>query len=628
MKKYVSLLLVFVILLFAACSPAQSPESEPTTSTTAATEPNSTDVLTEPSEPNVTEPSEPSEEATQPSTNPPSEPSDPTVEPTEPPTDPGEPSEPTEPTTKPTEPTEPTTKPTEPTEPTKPTKPTKPTQPSNPTSPSDEVNLFFFGESVSVEINRNEYLLCFYDGDGRLKWKSYDPSIATIVDSRVYGHAVGTTTIEVTDGVRTARCKVTVTDYILTVSPDTLSLTVGQVGELTHSYSGIYKATWKSSNSSVAEVHKGVVTARGAGTAIIELTDGKKSAKCTVTVADMTLSQTLSMTVGQSKNLLWTYAGIGVLTWKSSNPSVADVDADGKVTAKASGTATISLSDGKKQLQCVVTVKDAPVVEGLKIHTPKDTIVFVGETLKLDYTYTGTGKLTFESYDTSRLTIDSNGKMTGISEGGVYVGVTDGNLLKSVRIVVKGVKATSIELFSMEGPLFDGVTKYVGDYMSFGAKSRPNGTARAVRVTTSNSSVVSVNSKSVNSGLDTEITLKYKAAGSATITLTSEDGCVVYKYKVNVKSEYSSYQGKEYLTPEEFSEACTMVMVENGFKKNTGCTSYRVLTLRSDQLTWKIAKGNAQGYVRSWYPNGCRSCWISYEGTDEKGNYIFYTRWG
>lgn len=612
MKKYVSLLLVFVILLFAACSPAQSPESKPTTSTTAATEPNSTDVLTEPSEPNVTEPSEPSEEATQPSTNPPSESSDPTVEPTEPPTEPSEPSEPTEPTTKPTEPTEPT-------------KPTKPTQPSTPTSPSDKVNLFFFGESVSVEINRNEYLLCFYDGDGRLKWKSYDPSIATIVDSRVYGHAVGTTTIEATDGVRTTQCKVTVTDYILTVSPDTLSLTVGQVGELTHSYSGIYKATWKSSNSSVAEVHKGVVTARGAGTAIIELTDGKKSAKCTVTVADMTLSQTLSMTVGQSKNLLWTYAGIGVLTWKSSNPSVADVDADGKVTAKASGTATISLSDGKKQLQCVVTVKDTPVVEGLKIHTPKDTIVFVGETLKLDYTYTGTGKLTFESYDTSRLTIDSNGKMTGISEGGVYVGVTDGNLLKSVRIVVKSVKATSIKMSGMEGPLFDGVTKYVGDYMSFRAYSKPD--ENPIKVSTSNADVVSVDSKIVNT-FYSEITLKYKAAGSATITLTSEDGCVVYKYKVNVKSEYSCYPAKEKLTPEEFADACTWVMVENGFKKDTGCTSYRVLTLRPDQLTWKIAKGNAQGYVRSWYPNGIDSCWISYEGTDEKGNYIFYTRWG
>ena len=469
MKKYVSLLLVFVILLFAACSPAQSPDGGDTTSTTAATEPNSTDVLTEPSEPNVTEPSEPSEEATQPSTNPPSEPSDPTIEPTEPPTEPSEPSDPTvEPTEPPTEPSEPS-EPTEPT--TKPTEPTKPTQPTEPTT------------------------------------KPSNPG----------------------------------------------------------------------GNSS---------------------TDDKEK-------PSQPTEPTTKPTV-------------------PSEPSTDDND-DTDIIEKPSQPTEPSEKPIEKPTE---PSEPKPATATLTINTPKNTIVFVGETLKLDYTYTGTGKLTFESYDTSRLTIDSNGKMTGISEGGVYVGVTDGNLLKSVRIVVKGVKATSIKLFSMEGPLFDGVTKYVGDYMSFGAKSRPNGTARAVSVTTSNSSVVSVNSKSVNSGLDTEITLKYKAAGSATITLTSEDGCVVYKYKVNVKSEYSCYPGKEKLTPEEFADACTQVMVANGFKKNTNATSYRVWTVKPNELTWNIAKTSAQDYVRDWYPDGDRSCWISYEGTDEKGNYIFYTRWG
>jgi hypothetical protein len=451
MKKYVSLLLVFVMLLFAACSPAQSPESEPTTSTTAATDPSGTDVLTEPSEPNVTEPSEPSEEATQPSTNPPSEPSDPTVEPTEPPTEPSEPSEPTEPTTNPTEPT----KPTQPTEQT--------TKPSNP------------GGNSSTD-------------------------------------------------------------------------------------------------------------------------DKEKPSQPTEPTTKPTVP---------------------------SEPSTDDND-DTDIIEKPSQPTEPSEKPIEKPTE---PSEPKPATATLTINTPKDTIVFVGETLKLDYTYTGTGKLTFESYDTSRLTIDSNGKMTGISEGGVYVGVTDGNLLKSVRIVVKGVKATSIDLWHMEGPLFDGVTKYVGDYMTFRSLSRPDGTSRGVKVSTSNGSVVAVSSKVVNS-FETEITLKYKAAGSATITLTSEDGCVVYKYKVNVKSEYSCYPGKEKLTPEEFADACTQVMVANGFKKDTGCTSYRVLTLSPNKLTWTIAKGNAQGYVRSWYPNGCRSCWISYEGTDEKGNYIFYTRWG
>ena len=451
MKKYVALLLVIVMLLFAACSPAQSPESEPTTSTTAATEPNSTDVLTDPSEPNVTEPSEPSEEATQPSTNPPSEPSDPTVEPTEPPTEPSEPSEPTEPTTKPTEPT----KPTQPTEPT--------TKPSNP------------GGNSSTD-------------------------------------------------------------------------------------------------------------------------DKEKPSQPTEPTTKPTVP---------------------------SEPSTDDND-DTDIIEKPSQPTEPSEKPIEKPTE---PSEPKPATATLTINTPKNTIVFVGETLKLDYTYTGTGKLTFESYDTSRLTIDSNGKMTGISEGGVYVGVTDGNLLKSVRIVVKGVKATSIKMSGMEGPLFDGVTKYVGDYMSFIAKSRPTGTSYLVKASSSNSSVVSVSTKTIN-GDETEITLNYKSAGSATITLTSEDGCVVYKYKVNVKSEYSCYPGKEKLTPEEFADACTQVMVANGFKKNTGCTSYRVWTVKPSELTWNIAKASAQGLVRSWYPNGDRNCWISYERTDEKGNYIFYTRWG
>ena len=450
MKKYVSLLLVFVILLFAACSPAQSPESEPTTSTTAATEPNSTDVLTDPSEPNVTEPSEPSEEATQPSTNPPSEPSDPTIEPTEPPTDPSKPSEPTEPTTKPTEPT----KPTQPTEPT--------TKPSNP------------GGNSSTD-------------------------------------------------------------------------------------------------------------------------DKEKPSQPTEPTTKPTVP---------------------------SEPSTDDNDDHTEETEKPSQPTEPSEKPIEKPTE---PSEPKPATATLTINTPKNTIVFVGETLKLDYTYTGTGKLTFASWDTSILTIDSNGKMKGVSEGPVGVEVTDGNLYKCVTIQVKGVKATSIKMTNMEGPLFDGVTKYVGDYMSFRAYSKPD--ENPIKVSTSNAAIVSVDSKIVNT-FYSEITLNYKSAGSATITLTSEDGCVVYKYKVNVKSEYSCYPGKEKLTPEEFADACTQVMVANGFKKDTGCTSYRVLTINANQLTWSNAKAFAQGYVSSWYPNGKDSCWISYEGTDEKGNYIFYTRWG
>lgn len=46
----------------------------------------------------------------------------------------------------------------------------------------------------------------------------------------------------------------------------------------------------------------------------------------------------------------------GSLAWESSNPSVATVDSTGKVTAKAQGTAIITVSCGDKKDTCTVTV--------------------------------------------------------------------------------------------------------------------------------------------------------------------------------------------------------------------------------------------------------------------------------
>ena len=47
------------------------------------------------------------------------------------------------------------------------------------------------------------------------------------------------------------------------------------------------------------------------------------------------------------------------VTWSSDKPEVATVDANGKVTAKAAGTATITVTteDGKKTATCTVTVE-------------------------------------------------------------------------------------------------------------------------------------------------------------------------------------------------------------------------------------------------------------------------------
>ena len=110
------------------------------------------------------------------------------------------------------------------------------------------------------------------------------------------------------------------------------------------------------------------------------------------------------------------------VTWKSSNTNVATVDMDGKVTGKSKGTATITATtvDGNKSATCKVTVKDSTVIK-----LDKTTAVVgtkkVGKytnTLQLKATVTGTNntKVTWTSSNPKVAKVDSNGKVTGVSD--------------------------------------------------------------------------------------------------------------------------------------------------------------------------------------------------------------------
>lgn len=121
------------------------------------------------------------------------------------------------------------------------------------------------------------------------------------------------------------------------------------------------KVKWSSSNKNVATVSsKGKVTAKKAGTATISAKVDGKILKCKITVKNPIKINATSKTLYPKNTYTLKVTGTNKkITWSSSNKSVATVSSKGKVTAKKSGTVTISANVDGKTLKCKITVKKA-----------------------------------------------------------------------------------------------------------------------------------------------------------------------------------------------------------------------------------------------------------------------------
>lgn len=129
-------------------------------------------------------------------------------------------------------------------------------------------------------------------------------------------------------------------------------------------YDGV---TWTSSNTSVASVNSGIVTALEEGTATITARAGGKSSTCSVKVStkvipvtSITLDKTsLSMQVGDTETLTATLSPADAtdknVSWSSSDGSVVLVN-DGKVKAQKAGFAVVTATVGNKSASCEITV--------------------------------------------------------------------------------------------------------------------------------------------------------------------------------------------------------------------------------------------------------------------------------
>ena len=307
---------------------------------------------------------------------------------------------------------------------------------------------------------------------------------------------------------------------------------------------------WTSSNSSVASVKDGLVTAikSGKATITVKSDDGGKTATCEVTVnakvyqvESVSLDKTLyEMTEGDEFTLTATVKPDNAtnknVTWSSSNTSVATV-LNGKVTALRAGAAiiTVTTEDGGKTATCEVTV-NAKVYQVESVSLDK-TLYEMTEGDQFTLTATvkpdnATNKnVTWSSNNTSIVTVD-NGKLTALKAGTAIITVKteDGGKTATCEVTVNA-KINPVESVSLDKTSYE-MTE--GEEFSLTATVKPdNATNKNVTWSSNNTSVAIVSNGTVTA----------KKAGTATITVKTEDRGKIATCKVTIKANYVDEYG-------------------------------------------------------------------------------------
>lgn len=206
--------------------------------------------------------------------------------------------------------------------------------------------------------------------DAKVTWKSDRPEILSVDETgKVTAHQSGSATITATADSAQGKLTISVNPNLtaLKIVPDSMKMFVGdsiavQI-ETTPADANLDALQWKSDNAEIAYYKDGRIYGIGVGTTRITASVGDVTASCTVRVAingSISLDKkSMTLQVGKTGQLQANTTGAlegQKITWRSSNPAVASVDAAGKVRANKEGSAEITAEALGVKAACQVTV--------------------------------------------------------------------------------------------------------------------------------------------------------------------------------------------------------------------------------------------------------------------------------
>ena len=384
-----------------------------------------------------------------------------------------------------------------------------------------------------------------------ITYQSANPAVAAVNNQNqtVKGITAGATTISaIVDGI-VASERLTVGGRYATsisITPGSPSISVGQQSQLTAKVldqAGTEIAgqpvSWSSTNQAVATVSStGLVSATSAGSTTISAGSGGLSASVEVSVVNVPVAyvrispSTASLVVGGSPVTLTATAFDAnerqlagrVASWSSQNPIVATVNSSGVVSAIAAGSTTITGSIEGKTASVTVTVGSAPAAAVASVTVSLASAALnVGQQtqasalIKDAQGNTLSRAVSWSSLDTGVAKVSASGVVTAYAGGTVAIMARSEDVSGYASLTVTTPSPTAVASVTLDAPTWSlNVGQQVPTSVTLKDAAGNLLTGRTITYSTGNSSVLTVSSSGVLTGVGSGMTEVRATSGGVT----------------------------------------------------------------------------------------------------------------